>query len=73
MLYSGTAPDALSPLLLTCFSVQVDTERNRIEQEVQELVANGDSDSDRVMDLYDRLDELDAATAQMKVSVEHFS
>ena len=43
--------------------MEVDGERARIEQEVTEPVGAGNSDSDRLMDLYDRLEELDASTA----------
>ena len=45
--------------------MEVDGERARIEHEVTELVGAGDGDSDRRMDLYDRLEELDASTARM--------
>ena len=43
--------------------LQVDDERIRLEAEADELVKAGDSDSERLMDIYERLDELDATLA----------
>ena len=45
---------------------QVDDERIRLEAEADELVKAGDSDSERLMDIYERLDELDATMASTR-------
>ena len=38
----------------------------RLEAEANELVKAGDSDSERLMDIYKRLDELDASMASTR-------
>ena len=40
--------------------------------EVQECIDAGDGESDRLMDLYERLDEMDASTAEAKVHLSSF-
>jgi len=45
------------------FRFQVDDERIRLEAEAEELVKSGDTDSERLMDIYERLDDLDAGMA----------
>ncbi|XP_065897245.1 ATP-binding cassette sub-family F member 2-like [Dysidea avara] len=42
---------------------EVDNERIRLEAEAEELVKAGDTDSERLMDIYERLDDLDAGMA----------
>eukprot|EP00117_Sycon_ciliatum_P018564 scpid41054/ scgid17113/ ATP-binding cassette sub-family F member 2; Iron-inhibited ABC transporter 2 len=48
--------------------MEVDSERARLEVEVQECIDSGDGESDRLMDLYERLDEMDASTAEAKAA-----
>ncbi len=36
--------------------------------EADELTRSGDTESERLMDIYDRLEELDAATAETKAA-----
>ena len=40
----------------------------RLEQEAEELTQAGDTESERLMDVYERLDELDASTAETKAA-----
>ncbi len=40
----------------------------RLEEELDYLTQAGDTDSERLHDIYDRLDELDAATAETKAA-----
>ena len=40
--------------------------RARLEMEAEELTKAGDTESERLMDIYERLEELDAATAETK-------
>ena len=42
--------------------------RVRLEKEAEELSKAGDEESERLMDVYERLDELDAATAETKAA-----
>ena len=42
--------------------------RSRLEKEAEELTKSGDTESERLMDIYERLDELDAATAETKAA-----
>ena len=42
--------------------------RLRLEKEAEELSKAGDSESERLMDVYERLEELDAATAETKAA-----
>ena len=42
--------------------------RVRLESEAEELTRDGDTDSERLMDIYERLDELDASTAESKAA-----
>ena len=42
--------------------------RLRLEKEAEELTKAGETDSERLMDIYERLDELDAATAETKAA-----
>ena len=51
---------------LVCVMLQVDDERIRLEAEADELVKAGDSDSERLMDIYERLDDLDATMASTR-------
>ncbi len=39
-----------------------------MEKEAEELVKVGDVENDRLMDVYERLDELDSATAETKAA-----
>lgn len=39
-----------------------------LEEEAEELSKNADPNSERLMDIYERLDELDASTAQPKAA-----
>ena len=40
----------------------------RLEEEAAELAKLGDSDSERLLDIYERLDELDSAMAETKAA-----
>lgn len=40
----------------------------RLEREAEELSKAGDTESERLMDVYERLDELDASTAEVKAA-----
>ena len=40
----------------------------RLELEAEELTQAGDMESERLMDVYERLDELDASTAETKAA-----
>lgn len=40
----------------------------RLEKEAEELSKAGDTESDRLMDVYERLEELDASTAETKAA-----
>ena len=40
----------------------------RLEKEAEELSKAGDTESERLMDVYERLDELDASTAETKAA-----
>ena len=40
----------------------------RLEKEAEELSRAGESECDRLMDVYDRLDQLDSASAEMKAA-----
>ena len=42
--------------------------RIRLEAEAEELSRSGDTDSERLMDIYERLEELDATTAETKAA-----
>ena len=42
--------------------------RIRLEREVEELTQAGDTESERLMDIYERLEELDASTAETKAA-----
>ena len=42
--------------------------RIRLEAEAEELSKGGDTDSERLMDIYERLEELDATTAETKAA-----
>ena len=44
------------------------THRMRLELEAEELTQAGDTESERLMDVYERLDELDASTAEVKAA-----
>lgn len=48
--------------------MEVDEERIRLEAEAEELSRSGDTDSERLMDIYERLEELDATTAETKAA-----
>lgn len=48
--------------------MEVDEERLRLEKEAEELTKSGDNESELLMDIYERLDELDAATAETKAA-----
>jgi len=49
--------------------MEVDEERVKLEKLAEELGANADQESqDHLMDIYERLDELDAATAEAKAA-----
>lgn len=52
--------DHTSPCLAPC--------RTRLESEAEELTKAGDTESERLMDIYERLEELDAATAETKAA-----
>ena len=65
-LYSGSPHNAVSICLVLCVMLQVDDERIRLEAEADELVKAGDSDSERLMDIYERLDDLDATMASTR-------
>ena len=64
-LYLGSPHNAVS-ICLVCVMLQVDDERIRLEAEADELVKAGDSDSERLMDIYERLDDLDATMASTR-------
>ena len=40
----------------------------RLEAEAAQLVEEGDSESDRLMDIYERLDELESSMAESKAA-----
>ena len=40
----------------------------RLEAEAEELTKAGDTESERLLDIYERLDDLDAATAETKAA-----
>lgn len=40
----------------------------RLERQAEDLTKTGDTDSDLLMEIYERLDELDAATAETKAA-----
>ena len=42
--------------------------RIRLEKEAEELSKAGDMESERLMDVYERLEELDASTAETKAA-----
>ena len=42
--------------------------RMRLEEELEQLTGEGDTESERVQDIYERLDELDASTAETKAA-----
>ena len=42
--------------------------RIRLEKEAEELSKAGDSESERLMDVYERLEELDSSTAETKAA-----
>ena len=42
--------------------------RVRLEKEAEELSKAGDTESERLMDVYERLEELDASTAETKAA-----
>ena len=42
--------------------------RIRLEKEAEELTKIGDTESDRLMEVYERLEELDSATAETKAA-----
>ena len=44
------------------------THRGRLELEAEELTKAGDTESDRLMDIYERLEDLDASTAEAKAA-----
>ncbi|KHJ93714.1 ABC transporter, ATP-binding protein [Oesophagostomum dentatum] len=49
--------------------VDVDTERKELEHLAEELAANDDDESqEKLMDIYDRLDEMDAALAEKRAA-----
>ncbi|XP_064401533.1 ATP-binding cassette sub-family F member 2-like [Halichondria panicea] len=48
--------------------MEVDEERLRLERQAEDLTKTGDTDSDLLMEIYERLDELDAATAETKAA-----
>lgn len=42
--------------------------RIKLEEELEQLIEGGDSESERLQDIYERLDELDASTAETKAA-----
>jgi ATP-binding cassette subfamily F protein 2 len=48
--------------------MEVDNERMRLEEEAEELSKMNEPNSDRLMDIYERLEELDASTAETKAA-----
>ena len=42
--------------------------RMRLEKEAEELTRSGQTESDRLMDVYDRLEQLDSASAETKAA-----
>ena len=50
------------------FFIPLSLSRTRLESEAEELTKAGDTESERLMDIYERLDELDAATAETKAA-----
>ncbi len=40
----------------------------RLEDELDQITQSGDTESERMMDIYERLDELDASTAETKAA-----
>ena len=40
----------------------------RLEEELAQLTEAGDTESERVLDIYERLDELDASSAETKAA-----
>lgn len=49
--------------------MEADAERHRLEKEVEELASNVSEEThDRLMELYERLEELDAATAEVRAA-----
>lgn len=48
--------------------MQVESERVRLEAEAAQLVEEGDSESDRLMDIYERLEVIDSSTAESKAA-----
>ena len=49
--------------------VDVDTERKNLEKQAEELAACADDESqEKLMDIYDRLDEMDADLAEKKAA-----
>ena len=48
--------------------MEVESERVRLEAEAAQLVEEGDSESDRLMDIYERLEVIDASTAESKAA-----
>lgn len=48
--------------------MEVESERVRLEAEAAQLVEEGDSESDRLMDIYERLEVIDSSTAESKAA-----
>ena len=48
--------------------MEVEAERVRLEAEAAQLVEEGDSESDRLMDIYERLEVIDSSMAESKAA-----